>query len=61
MPWKVPVYLSKEICIYKKPRYSAGGMLQKAFGLMQFFFGFFQLLFPSLFGGFVLFFSHAGQ
>ncbi len=20
MPWKVPVYLSKEICIYKKPR-----------------------------------------
>lgn len=73
MPWKVPVYLSKEICIYKKPRNLRGflmnsllpvlsrGYVEKAFGLMQFFFGFFQLLFPSLFGGFVLFFSHSGQ
>jgi len=27
MPWKVPVYLSKEICIYKKPRNLRGFLM----------------------------------
>ena len=27
MPWKVPVYLSKEICIYKKPRSLRGFLM----------------------------------
>ena len=63
MPWKVPVYLSKEIYIYKKPRNLRGFLMNSLLPVLGR--GYvakgFWLFLPSLFGGFVLFFSHTGQ